>query len=244
MSSAPSNRTGPGTRRRQYRAATALAHGGGFAVALDATILQTPAGNDLIVTGRDLAEAIAAEWDAQGAALAPETMPLTRLANSGIDRVAPAREAIQAAIAAYGENDLVCFRAEAPPELVRAQEEGFGPILAWVETRYGAALKTGTGIMPVTQPRAALDRLAAALGDFDDLALAALGAAAAGCGSLILALAIAERRLTADEALALAETDEAFQAARWGVDPAYRARREAVRRDIASAALFMELCRR
>lgn len=230
--------------RRQYRTADVQARNGGFAVVLDARVLKTPAGNDLVVESRALAEAIAAEWAGQGAEIDFTAMPLTRLANSALDRIAPAREATLAVIAGIAENDLACFRAEGPPELVRAQEEGFGPLLRWLRGRYGAEFKTATGVMPAAQPEDALARLRAALGECDALMLAGLGAAAAGCGSLILALALAEGRLDADAALALAETDESYQAGRWGVDPAYAARREAVRRDIASAARFMELCRR
>ncbi len=230
-------------RRRTYGGARAVMRGGGFGVGLDETPLKTPAGAELVVASITLAEAIAEEWQAQGAVIEPASMPFTRLANSAIDRVARAREATVAVIAAFADSDLVCFRVDVPPELLLAQEEAFAPLLAWVLERFGAELKIASGVMPAAQPQDAIAKLAAAVAALDDLKLAGLQAATTGCGSLILALALAEGRIGAEQALAMSEIDEAFQAGRWGVDPAYAARREAVRRDIAWAARFMELCR-
>jgi len=230
-------------KKRRYRAARAIEVEGGFAVALDGVPLKTPAGADLVVATRALAEAIAAEWEAQGPDIETERMPFTRLANAAIDRIAAAREATVAALAAYADSDLICYRAEGPAELVTAEELAWRPLLEWVRERYGAELRVASGIMPVAQPREAVARLAATLETFDEMMLAALHLATTGCGSLVLALALAERRIGAEEALALGHTDEAFQAARWGITDEHLARREALGRDIASAARFMELCR-
>ncbi len=230
-------------RRRRYRRAAAVKHGGGFAVALDEGRAKTPAGAELIVPNAALAEALAAEWEAQGEEIDPGRMPFTRLANAAIDRIAAAREATIAALAAYAESDLLCYRAADPPELSRAEEAAWRPLLEWASRRYGAALSVTSGIMPVAQPRHAVAKLAEALSAFDDMMLAGLHLATTGCGSLLLALALAEGRVSAAEAVELSLTDEAFQAARWGVTEEYEGRRAAIARDIASAARFMELCR-
>ena len=230
-------------RKRLYRAASVVECGGGYAVALDDAVLKTPAGMDVVVPGRALAQAIADEWQAQGSDIDPATMPLTRLANSAIDRIAASREGAIKSLAAYAESDLLCYRADEPPELVTAQNEAFQPLLDWVSQRFGAEFNITSGIMPVAQPRAAVSALTKAIAAFDDMMLAALGLATISCGSLVLALALAEGRVGAEEAAALAETDELYQAGRWGFDPAYVGRHELVVRDIASAARFMELCR-
>ena len=229
--------------KRRYRAAAAIETGGGFAVALDGVPLKTPAGAELVVASRKLAEAIAAEWAAQGDDIDRAAMPFTRLVNAAIDRIAAAREAIIASLAAYAESDLLCYRAEGPPELVQAQESAWRPHLDWARERFGAELRVTSGIMPVAQPREAVARLAKALEAFDEMMLAALQLATMGCGSLVLALALAEGRIGAEEALALGQSDAAFQAARWGVTEDFAARHKALGRDIASAARFMELCR-
>ena len=73
--------------RRFYKAATAREAAGGFGVALDALTLKTPKGLVFVAPTHALAEAVAAEWEAQGTHIDPVSMPLTRLANSIIDGV-------------------------------------------------------------------------------------------------------------------------------------------------------------
>ncbi len=59
-----------------------------------------------------MAQAIAAEWDAQTAHVKPETMPFTRMANSALDKVTPQFAEVADLIAAYGASDLLCYRAD------------------------------------------------------------------------------------------------------------------------------------
>ena len=60
-------------------------------------------------------------------------------------------------------------------------------------------------------------------------------------GSLVVALAVAERRLTAEEAFAAAQLDDLYQVERWGDDPIAVERRTGVRNDIVAGARFLEL---
>ncbi|MFZ0692674.1 MAG: ATP12 family protein [Alphaproteobacteria bacterium] len=229
--------------KRRYRAAEVAVRGERFGIALDGRPARTPAGAELIVPTRPLAEAIAGEFRAQGAELVPESMPLTRLANAAIDRVKAGRQDIIADIAAYAESDLVCYRANEPEDLVRAQAAASDPMLQWVRERFGAELRVGAGIMPVAQDPAGVAKLKTAAASFDDMMLTALYSTIKNCGSLVLALALAEGRIDAREALGLSQTEESYQAGRWGLDPVYAARREQLARELASAARFMELCR-
>ncbi len=229
--------------KRRYRAAEVAARGELFGIALDGIPARTPGGAELLVPTRPLAEAIAGEFQAQGTELAPASMPLTRLAIAAIDRVKPDRHGIIADIAAYAESDLVCYRADEPEDLVKAQEAAFGPVLKWVREHFGAELRVGAGIMPVAQDPAAVAKLKEAAASFDDMMLAALYSTIKSCGSFVLALALAEGRIDPQEALVLSQTDEAYQAGRWGLDPVHAARRDQLARELASAARFMELCR-
>ena len=59
-----------------------------FRLLLDGKPVRTPAKKQLVLPTRALADAVAAEWEAQKVRIDPVTMPLTRLANSAIDGVA------------------------------------------------------------------------------------------------------------------------------------------------------------
>ena len=169
--------------------------------------------------------------------------PLTRLAGTAQQRIAPDPSPTVDAIARYGESDLLCYRAGHPDELVRRQEREWQPWLDWVASRYDAPLRVSTGIAYVKQHRASIAALRQAVGELDVSALAALGIAVPALGSLVLGLALADGWLDAGTAHALGCLDELFQAEAWGEDEAAAARRSAISADIALAEKFLQLTR-
>jgi chaperone required for assembly of F1-ATPase len=229
--------------RRKYLNCGVVQTPQGFAPALDGKPMRTPAGNPFAVGNRNLAEAITAEWNAvpDNEEINPKWMPLTRLAATGIDRVATQRAAVLAEIAGYARTDLLCYRAERPGELVARQNAGWDPWLAWAEARFGAQLQSTQGVMPIRQDETAIERLQDALAGFDDFAVAGLFNLTAMLGSLVLALAVLQGELEIERAIALAEIDAVFQAERWGEDSEALRRREGVRRDIADVGRFLTL---
>ena len=171
----------------------------------------------------------------------PATMPLMRLASTAVDQVSGQRKVVIDGIAEYGASDLVCYRADGPPELVDRQVAAGRPLLDWLDRRYDVRLATTTGIVHVAQPAAALDGLRAAVAVLDDFVLSALHAATAAAGSVAIGLALIEGELDAAAALAASQVDETFQIERWGADPEAAERRAALAGELAAAARMIEL---
>lgn len=229
----------PELPRRFYKAATAGEYADGFAVLLDGKPVRTPGRNPLAVADRRVAEALAAEWQAQGERIDPATMPLTRLVNSAIDRVAGEMDAVRAEIVKYAGSDLICYRADGPQSLQDAQAAAWDPLVDWVRTELGVRLVLAAGIVHATQDTAlsgAVDRL---LQPLDPLALAAVSNVTTLTGSAIVALALLSGRLSADEAWAAAHVDEDWQMRQWGEDAAARSHRESRNREMDAAALIL-----
>src|SRR5439155_3781798 len=145
-----------------------------YRVLLDGKAMRTPAKAMFAVPTRALAEAIAAEWEAQREHIDPAAMPLTRFANSAIDGVRPQEAAVRDDIVKYAASDLVCYRASQPEALARRQAEVWGPMLAGSRDALGASFVVGGGIMPVAQPKAATAAVERALAGHDAFALTAL----------------------------------------------------------------------
>jgi chaperone required for assembly of F1-ATPase len=211
-------------------------------VLLDSRQMKTPKGAAVILPTRALADAIAEEWRAQEGDLKPDTMPLTKLAYVAIDGASECALIAEQA-AAYAKSDLLCYRAEHPDELVIRQAHQWAPILDWLAETHGARLKLATGIGFVEQPPETLARLSERVGRFDPFALVALHTAASITGSLALGLALAEARLTAREAFALSQLDEAFQAEKWGRDAEAEARATRLAADLEATERFLQLSR-
>lgn len=228
--------------KRFFKTATAGAADSGYTVFLDGKPIRTPAKAPLVVRSKQLAEAIAAEWQAQGDTIKQATLPLTRLAGTAIDLVAQKRDEIIAEIAKYAATDLVCYRAEEPSELAMRQHRAWQPHLDWAGERY-APLTATAGIAPISQAPAALEAYRRAVAAYDNMMLTALHLATTTLGSLVLALALIEGRIDAQAAFTAAELDQSFQIERWGEDAEATARRAAVRDDIVLAARFAGLHR-
>jgi chaperone required for assembly of F1-ATPase len=129
-------------------------------ILLDGRAVRTPARMPLVLATAALAEAVAAEWRAVDETLDPRRMPLTGFANAAIDRIAPDRAGFANGLATYGETDLLCYRAENPPELAMRQAVVWDPLLDWARARYDVAFFVTAGIVHVAQPPETLARLA------------------------------------------------------------------------------------
>ena len=227
--------------KRFYKEAAAISLPDGFGVALDARPMKTPLKAPLVVPSQGLARAIAAEWAAQGDVIGRETMRLTRLACTALDRVPSHRDAMLDEVIGYGATDLVCYRAERPASLIERQGIAWDPLLGWLEETHGATLALTRGISPIEQSPDAVTALRSAVEPLDAFRLTALHLASGASGSLVIGLALVAGRLDGEAAFQASQIDEAFQIEQWGVDAEFEARRAVLRADLEAAAEAVRL---
>lgn len=230
--------------KRFWKETSVTDHPEGFGVALDGRAVKTPAKAPLVVPTRALAEAIAAEWEAQEGQIAPHTMPVTRSANAAIDKVAHQHDEVVEHVAEYGGTDLLCYRADNPAELVALQAEKWDPLLDWASETFGVRLAVTAGVLPVAQSEDALSRLRSEVAACDAFALAALHDLVGITGSLVLGLAVARGRLTAVEAWDLSRLDEDWQISQWGEDEEAAEIASLKREALSDAGRIWELAQR
>jgi chaperone required for assembly of F1-ATPase len=230
----------PPLPRRFYRQAHVDASGEGFRILLDDRPVRTPARRPLIVPSRALAQALAAEWDAQGETIDPAAMPLTRLANSILDGVVAAPAAVAAEIEKFLGSDLLFYRADAPPALVERQAAHWDPVLAWARARLGAQFVLAQGIVHAPQPQAAIAKARAAIPG-DPWRLGAVHVITSLTGSALIALALLHGRLTIAEAWDAAHVDEDWNLEQWGRDETALQRRAAHLAEMQAAATVLKM---
>ncbi|WP_158923394.1 ATP12 family chaperone protein [Acidisphaera sp. S103] len=219
----------------------------GYSILLDGRPMRLPSGTPLVVGKARLADAIAEEWQAaggiKGGEMSFKDTPLTRLAGTALERIAPDPAPTVDAIARYGETDLLCYRAEAPQNLVERQQRQWQPWLDWVALAYDAPLRVASGVGYVKQHHDSIAALRRAVAALDVDALAGLGIAVPALGSLVLGLALAAGEMDAETAYALGALDELFQAEQWGEDFEAADRRTGMLADIVLAARYIDLTR-
>ena len=229
----------PILRKRFYERASTAPEGPLYAVRLDDKPVRTPAGRPLAAPTRALAEALAAEWEAQHDVIDPAKMPLTRLANSIIDGVSERSAPVAEEIARYLASDLICYRAGSPLGLVERQARKWGPIVEWARDVLGARLLLAEGVTHIAQPEAALAAAGAAIPS-DPWRLGALHSVTTLTDSALLALALAQGRITADEAWTAAHVDEDWNMEQWGRDELALERRAYHYAELRAAATVLE----
>jgi chaperone required for assembly of F1-ATPase len=230
----------PTRPKRFYKDVAMEPAGAGYLLKLDGRRAMTPARQPLVVPTRSLADAVAAEWAGQGELIDPAAMPVTRLANSALDGVAPRMREVRAEVLAYAGTDLLCYRADGPERLVARQHAAWDPILAWAEARLGGRFMLAEGIVHVPQPEGTVAALRDLIAAFDEpFRLAGLSLATTLSGSALIALALAEDALDPDAAWAAAHVDEDWNIAQWGEDAEAAARRAHRFADFRAAALAL-----
>ncbi|MEM8948660.1 MAG: ATP12 family protein [Pseudomonadota bacterium] len=213
---------------------------GGFRVLLDGRSLKTPARAELVVPVEGLAHAVAEEWDAQADEIAPDAMPITRLATTAVDRMPELRKPAVQEIADYAGTDLVCYRAPDPDELVRRQHDVWQPALDWMAKRYDIAFDLTVSLTPATQPEATLTGVRNVIEAIDDWPLVGIHGATTSLGSVVLALALWHGRYDADAAVDASLVDALFELERWGEERDAAKRHEVLRRDVRGVARFLQ----
>jgi chaperone required for assembly of F1-ATPase len=230
----------PALPKRFYKEARAVERDGAFALELDGKAARTPARNPLAAPNRAIGELLAAEWNALGEIIDPAKMPLTRLLNVAIDRVASEGEAVAADIANYAGTDLICYRAVEPEELVEAQANAWNPVLAWAHEVLGARLALSQGVTHVQQPDNVLAAVRAEIGRTPKpFGLAAIATVTVLTGSILIALMLARGAISPDAAWAAAHIDEDWNVAKWGEDAEATQRRAARKAEFDAAAMVL-----
>jgi chaperone required for assembly of F1-ATPase len=225
-------------RKRFYAKAGTVETPDGFAITLDDKRIRTPSGRQVVAPIRAIADAVAAEWDAQQELIDPLTMPMTRFANSVVDAVVDRVDAVKEDIAKYFQSDLLFYRAGHPDGLVAREAALWDPPLFWAAEALGAHFILAEGIVHVRQPETAVAAATAALPD-DPWSVAALHVITTLTGSALLALALLRGVIDSDQAWAAAHVDEDWNIEKWGADEEVAARRAARLVDFRAAASIL-----
>lgn len=213
----------------------------GFAILLDGKAIKTPLKRALVLPGMALASAVQKEWADQEDLIKPNEMPMTRLANTALDRIADGKAAVVQQLLRYCETDLLSFRADAPATLIKLQSDHWDPLLAWLECELAVCIAVAKGLTPITVTEKDCHRLLKEIQDLSVFALSGLGAIVNASGSLVIGLAVLREHIDGDAAFLAATVDERFQLERWGADEEAVAVLDGRKKDICSAASFLNL---
>ena len=227
--------------KRFYKEVSCDACKDGFAVLLDKKQIRTPAGRELLLPVRDLAETIANEWQVQNKDIIPSTMPMMQMAATAIDRVGQNREEMTARLLSYADHDLLCHRAAYPQKLRQWQDSLWQPTLDWLRKRYDIHLNVTDTLVSVEQPLQSKECFAVIIDALDEWNFIGLQSTSLASGSLVLALALLEGELASEQVFEAAELETSWQIEVWGEDEELTSRRNSVKQELISISEWFRL---
>ncbi|WP_336276736.1 ATP12 family chaperone protein [Bartonella sp. CB178] len=205
--------------KRFYREVKITCEEGRFSILLDKVPIQTPAKRCFFVPTESLAALVVQEFESQKEVIDPAKMPITRLVNTVIDGIADDMQPVFEDLLRFVACDMVFYRAQTPKELAQKQREQWDPLLDWVEEKIGSRFNLTEGLMPVEQPREAIQAVSNYLRRIESpYVLAAFHTMTTLTGSALIALAVFAGKIDPDHAWDIAHFDENWTMRQWGAD--------------------------
>ncbi|MEM6811069.1 MAG: ATP12 family protein [Pseudomonadota bacterium] len=231
--------------KKFYSVASSKKVDDGYAIQLDGKTVKTSGGLELIASTETLADAVALEWAKQEDTINPETMPLTQILTTMIDKIRD-RDAITDKAMRYLDTDLVCYWAKEPEALAKRQKEIWGRWVKWFDEHFEVPLYTTKKIEAIKQDPEAHKRAWNYIEALDDSYFTVLHIMTSNSGSLILALAFVEGDISPEEIFQASYLEELYRGEiidedTHGLSPEEEKEREAFKRDASAAREFIEL---
>lgn len=229
--------------KRFYTEVSVEARDDGHVLLLDGRGAKTPSRRAICLPDAGLAQAVAVEWRAQTEFIDPRKMPMTRLVNAAIEGGVESLADQCAEILRYTDNDLLCYRAVQPDDLIARQEDLWDPVLTHFTDVHGLKFVLTQGILHVDQPPANVVKLGDVLAALSLFEITAISSMMNLCGSALLPLAVAQSVVSGGDAWVAAHVEEDWNIAKWGQDAEAIERREMRRGEFDAGVALLRFLR-
>lgn len=213
-----------------------------FMVLLDGKTIKTPQKSLCLMPTKAMALAVAKEWDDQKEDIAPFSMPITKLMNTTIDRIAARRSEIIDELVGFAGSDQVCYRAEDPQDLVALQCKVWDPLLDRIKTLHEIELTQTSGIIFQEQDPEQILKIRALIENIEDFPLMAFYGMTTVCGSITIGINLFEGHISMKDAWDAGHLDENYQVSKWGSDYEAEDRRDNLKTELENSVRFLSLC--
>lgn len=237
------HRNYPAPVKRFYRSVHVSESDGRYEICLDKRKLKTPSGCLLQLPNEALATAVATEWDLQQKIIHRHNMHITALCNTALDNPCRQRsEDIIDDMLQYLASDTLCFRSNDPPNFAELQIEMWDPLLKWFENRYQVRINVSEDVSTIPVPDETLAQIRKHLLSYSHWCLIGINFVAENLKSLILTLAVINRAIDVEKAVALSRLETTFQIQNWGaVEWAHHVDEAQLKARVSAGVLFTYL---
>jgi len=227
--------------KRFYKEVDVIQTNAGYQVTLDNKFnVRTPLRQLLVLPTQTLANAVAVEWDSQRKNIIFALMPLTSLCFKATDKPIESEGLVEHMLE-FLRTDTVCYRAGPEEEQLQSLENNrWNPLTDWFSEHYHVHLALTRDITLTPQPEQTVSTLRAHLLNQHPWALPAFHHSTTSLKSLVIAMAMLDGGLSAEEAIACSCLESDYQIDRWGeVEWQHTLDKARLSADVAAAVLLV-----
>ena len=141
-----------------------------------------------------------------------------KITNTAIDKIKPNNIFYINEITDNLNNDMICYFANSPLELVDLQNKEWLPLINYMESSYNIELIYTSKLFSINQKPESLLKLKNILNEINIFKLSAIYTLSQITKSIIISLALVNNKISAKKAFENSNLEELYQISKWGKD--------------------------
>ena len=180
--------------------------------------LKTPDGNIIELPSIKLAKILLKDYESSFKSKLLNIVSPIKITNTAIDKIKPNNIFYINEITDNLNNDMICYFANSPVELVDLQNKDWIPLINYMKSSYNIELIYTSKLFSINQKPDSLLKLKNILNEINIFKLSAIYTLSQITKSIIISLALVNNKISAKKAFENSNLEELYQISKWGKD--------------------------
>ena len=180
--------------------------------------LKTPDGNIIELPSIKLAKILLKDYESSFKSKPLNIVRPIKITNTAIDKIKPNNIFYINEVADNLNNDMICYFANSPVELVDLQNKDWLPLINYMKSSYNIELIYTSKLFSINQKPDSLLKLKNILNEINIFKLSAIYTLSQITKSIIISLALVNNKISAKKAFENSNLEELYQISKWGKD--------------------------
>mgnify|MGYP001206920576 FL=1 len=180
--------------------------------------LKTPDGNIIELPSIKLAKILLKDYESSFKSKPLNIVRPIKITNTAIDKIKPNNIFYINEITDNLNNDMICYFANSPVELVDLQNKDWLPLINYMKSSYNIELIYTSKLFSINQKPDSLLKLKNILNEINIFKLSAIYTLSQITKSIIISLALVNNKISAKKAFENSNLEELYQISKWGKD--------------------------
>ena len=180
--------------------------------------LKTPDGNIIELPSMKLAKILLKDYESSFKSKPLNIVRPIKITNTAIDKIKPNNIFYINEITDNLNNDMICYFANSPVELVDLQNKEWLPLINYMKSSYNIELIYTSKLFSINQKPDSLFKLKNILNELNIFKLSAIYTLSQITKSIIISLALVNNKISAKKAFENSNLEELYQISKWGKD--------------------------